>query len=155
MGLQMATAQTKITNKYGLVIIKSTKILQKEIKEDAEKKMIDIKRFIPQIKLDLKYATDQNFMHQKLYPKVTTTFLRLPAAENLKRAVNELKGQNLNLKIFDACRPYSVTEKMWEKVKNSRYAGDPSTGSGHNRGAAVDLTSIDATTGKDLSMGGF
>lgn len=153
MGFQMATAQTKITNKYGLIIIKSTKILQKEIKEDPEKKMIDIQSFIPSIGLDLKYATDQNFMHQKLYPPVTTTFLRKPAAENLKKVVNELKMQNLNLKIFDAYRPYSVTERMWEKVKDDRYAADPSKGSGHNRGAAVDLTLIDATTGKELPMG--
>jgi D-alanyl-D-alanine dipeptidase len=115
--------------------------------------MIDLQSFIPNIRLDLKYSTDQNFMHQKLYPAITTTFLRKPAAEKLKKIVNELKSRNLNLKIFDAYRPYSITEKMWEKVKDDRYAADPSKGSGHNRGAAVDLTLIDATTGEELPMG--
>lgn len=153
VGFKMVTAQTKITNKYGLFIIKTTKVLQKEIKEDSTKKMINIQRFIPGIRLDLRYATDQNFMHQKLYPPITTTFLRAPAAENLKKVVNDLKKQNLNIKIFDAYRPYSVTQKMWEKVKDDRYAADPSKGSGHNRGAAVDLTLIDNTTGKELPMG--
>ncbi len=81
----MATAQTKITNKYGLIIIKSTKILQKEINEHPEKKMMDIKSFIPGIILDLKYATDQNFMHQKLYPKVTTTFLKIARQQRILR----------------------------------------------------------------------
>jgi D-alanyl-D-alanine dipeptidase len=61
--------------------------------------------------------------------------------------------QNLNLKIFDAYQPYSVTEKMWEKVKDDRYAADASKGSGHNRGAAMDLTLIDLKTGKELPMG--
>jgi D-alanyl-D-alanine dipeptidase len=136
-----------------LVIIKSTKILQKQTLIDPGKKMIDLHRFIPNIRLDLKYSTDQNFMHQKLYPAVATTFLRKPAAEKLKNIVNELKSRNLNLKIFDAYRPYSITEKMWGKVKDDRYAADPSKGSGHNRGTAVDLTLIDATTGEELPMG--
>lgn len=152
-GLNIISAQSKIGNKYGLTIINSTKILQKEIDENPLKKMVDIKIFIPKIKLDLKYATDQNFMHQKLYPPVKTTFLRKPAAENLKKVVNELKMQNLSIKIFDAYRPYSVTEQMWEKVKDDRYAADPSKGSGHNRGVAVDLTLIDLKTGKELPMG--
>ncbi len=153
MGWKIVSAQSKITNKYGLTVINSTKILQKEIGEDSTNKMIDIKKFIPSIRLDLKYATVDNFMHQKLYPPTQTTFLRKPAAENLKKIVNELKKQNLSLKIFDAYRPYSVTEQMWEKVKDDRYAADPSKGSGHNRGAAVDLTLIDLTTGKELPMG--
>lgn len=152
-GLNIISAQSKIGNKYGLTIINSTKILQKEIDENPLKKMVDIKSFIPKIKLDLKYATDQNFMHQKLYPPIKTTFLRKPAAENLKKVVNELKMLNLSIKIFDAYRPYSVTEQMWEKVKDDRYAADPSKGSGHNRGAAVDLTLIDLKTGKELPMG--
>ncbi len=153
MGAKISSAQSKITNKYGLTVIKSTKILQKEITEYPDKKMVNLKQFIPELKLDLKYATKNNFMHQKLYPSINTTFLRKPAAENLKKVVNELKKQNLTLKIFDAYRPYSVTEEMWEKVKDDRYAADPSKGSGHNRGAAVDLTLINLTTGKELPMG--
>lgn len=149
----LVSAQSKIVNKYGLTIINSTKLLQKEIDSNSENAMVDLKMAIPKIKLDLKYATAQNFMHQKLYPPVHTTFLRKPAADNLKKAVSELAKQNLGVKIFDAYRPYSITEKMWEKVKDDRYAADPRTGSGHNRGTAVDLTLIDLKTGKELPMG--
>jgi len=59
----------------------------------------------------------------------------------------------MGIKIWDAYRPYSVTEKMWELVKDDRYAADPKFGSGHNRGIAVDLTIIDLSTGKELDMG--
>lgn len=148
-----ATAQSKILNKYGLIVITNTKTLQKEITADPSKQMINLRKKMPGIKLDLKYATADNFMHEKLYPPVTTTFLRKPAADALKKVVKELKRDYLTVKIFDAYRPYSVTEKMWEKVKDDRYAADPSKGSGHNRGAAVDLTLIDLNTGKELPMG--
>lgn len=146
-------AQPKISNKYGLVVIKDSKILQKEISLDSNKRMVNLLIFIPGLKIDLKYATTQNFMHQKLYPPIQTTFLRKPAADSLKKVVEYLKRQNLAIIIFDAYRPYSVTKKMWEKVKDDRYAADPSKGSGHNRGTAVDLTLINLQTKKELSMG--
>ena len=130
----IVTAQSKIGNKYGLVIINSTKILQNEIDSNQENKMVNLRKALPEIKLDLKYTTTQNFMHHKLYPPIQTTFLRKPAVDNLKNITRELKQQNLGIKIFDAYRPYSITEKMWEKVKDSRYAAAPAKGSGHNRG---------------------
>ncbi|HUZ61331.1 MAG TPA: M15 family metallopeptidase [Hanamia sp.] len=146
-------AQSKIPNKYGLIVIKDTKILQKEITLDSNKRMVNLCTIIPELQLDLKYATIHNFMHEKLYPPLHTTFLRKPAADSLKKVVQYLKKQNLAIKIFDAYRPYSVTEKMWEKVRDNRYAANPSKGSGHNRGAAVDLTLIDLKTNKELPMG--
>lgn len=146
-------AQPKISNKYGLVVIKDSKILQKEISLDSNKRMVNLLRFIPGLEIDLKYATAQNFMHQKLYPPTRTTFLRKPAADSLKKVVKYLKKQHFAIKIFDAYRPYSITEKMWEKVKDDRYAADPSKGSGHNRGVAIDLTLINLQTKKELPMG--
>ena len=146
-------AQPKISNKYGLVVIKDRKILQKGILLDSNKRMVDLLRFIPGLEIDLKYATVHNFMHQKLYPPTHTTFLRKPAADSLKKIVEYLKKQDLDIKIFDAYRPYSITEKMWDKVKDDRYAADPSKGSGHNRGVAVDITLINLHTKKELPMG--
>jgi D-alanyl-D-alanine dipeptidase len=148
-----AWGQTKIANKYGLVVIKDIKVLQNQIALDSNKKMENLRTLIPGIQLDLKYATVHNFMHEKLYPSTDITFLRKPAADSLKKVIEYLKNRNLAIKIFDAYRPYSVTEKMWEQVKDSRYAADPSKGSGHNRGAALDLTLIDLATKKELDMG--
>ena len=64
-----------------------------------------------------------------------------------------MKKQGLGLKIFDAYRPFHVTQKMWELIKDERYVADPSKGSGHNRGLSVDLTLVDLKTGKELNMG--
>ncbi|HEY5367770.1 MAG TPA: M15 family metallopeptidase [Hanamia sp.] len=145
--------QSKIGNKYGLHVINDTKVLQNELDLDSNKKMEDLRKLIPGIQLDLRYASVHNFMHEKLYPSTNTTFLRKPAADSLKKVIEFLKSKNLTIKIFDAYRPYSVTEKMWEEVKDSRYAADPSKGSGHNRGTAVDLTLIDLKTNEELNMG--
>lgn len=148
-----ADAQPGKLNKYGLFVVQDLKTFQQEINEDSNERMVDLVKLIPGLVLDLKYATEDNFMHEKLYPPVQTTFLRKPAADSLKKVVEELKRHDLGIKIFDAYRPYSITEKMWDAVKDDRYAADPSKGSGHNRGAAVDLTLIDLTAKKELPMG--
>ncbi len=148
-----ATSQSNVVNKYGLNVVNDVKLLESEITIDSNKQMINLRKAIPNISLDLKYATTDNFMHQKLYPLLQTTYLRLPAAKALIKVISDLKNQNISVKIFDAYRPYSVTEKMWEAVKDDRYAADPAKGSGHNRGIAVDLTLIDLHTKKELPMG--
>ena len=146
-------AQDTILNKYGLWVIKESRTLNSTIMSDNNKQMVDIKKLIPNIILDLRYATTNNFMHRKLYLAVTTTYLRLPAAKALQRVETELNELGLGLKIFDAYRPYSVTEKMWEPIKDDRYVADPKKGSGHNRGIAVDLTLINLKTKEALPMG--
>ncbi|HEY9362052.1 MAG TPA: M15 family metallopeptidase [Chitinophagaceae bacterium] len=151
-GINYVFSQSSSLNKYGLLVIKDTNILQQEIDRNPSKRMVDLHKTIPNLTLDLKYASTDNFMHKKLYPATQTTFLREPAADALKNVVNDLKKMNLGIKIFDAYRPYSVTEKMWEKVKDNRYAADPAQGSGHNRGISVDLTLIDLVTKKELPM---
>jgi len=103
------------------------------------------------IALDLRYATTNNFMHEQLYP-VAKAYLRAPAAQALVDVNRELAAEGLAVKVFDAYRPYSVTVKMWEPIKNPDYVADPKKGSRHNRGAAVDLTLIDLKTGKELAM---
>ncbi len=146
-------AQDAILNKYGLWVIKDTKTLNAVIRPDSNKQMLDIKKLIPTIILDLRYATTNNFMHKKLYPSITTTYLRLPAAKALQHVQSELHELGLGLKIFDAYRPYSVTEKMWKPIRDERYVADPKKGSGHNRGIAVDLTLINLNSKEELPMG--
>ena len=93
-------------------------------------------------------------MKLQMYPKNTSiTFLRLPAAIALQKVQQELNEKGLGLKIFDAYRPFSVTVKFWELVKDERYVANPSKGSGHNRGIAVDLTIIYLKDGHELNMG--
>lgn len=142
-------AQTK--NKYGLSIIENIEDYYVSVKKDSNKTLVDLRTFIPNIVLDIRYATKNNFTGQILY-KEAEAYLRLPAAIALKKVQTELNEMGLGIKIYDAYRPYSITELMWEYVKDDRYAADPKKGSRHNRGCAVDLTIIELSSGEELEM---
>jgi D-alanyl-D-alanine dipeptidase len=146
-------AQGQPLNKYGLEVTSDTRQLKKLITTDADNAMLDVKKVIPAVITDIKYCSNQNFMTQPLYPHISTTYLRKPAAMALAIVQKKLLQKGLGLKIWDAYRPYSVTEKMWEVVKDDRYAADPKFGSGHNRGAAVDITIVNLVTKEELNMG--
>jgi len=125
-----------------------------QVKKDSSKKMVELKQLIPGVIYDLRYASTNNFMHRRMYPAGTVnTFLRSPAARALLGVQEELQARGLGLKIFDAYRPYAVTVRFWALVKDERYVANPTKGSGHNRGIAVDLTIINTVTGKELDMG--
>ena len=117
---------------------------------DPDKRLVDLST-IPGIVLDIRYATANNFMKQQLYP-VPKAYLRAPAARALANIQAELAPLGLGLKIYDAYRPYSITEMMWEPIRNEDYVANPAKGSRHNRGAAVDLTLIDLKTGNEIPM---
>lgn len=103
--------------------------------------LVNVEKLIPGIKLDIRYATTNNFTGQRLYP-VAKCYLRRAAAEELKQVQEELRGMGLQLKIFDGYRPLSVQKKMWAIFPDPGFVADPAKGSKHNRGAAVDLTLI-------------
>jgi len=134
-------------------VIKKYSVYEQSVVEDSLKKMVELKTIVPGIKYDLRYATINNFMHKQLYKNRNNTFLRLPVARALAEIQQELNKKGLSLKVWDAYRPYSVTVKMWERVKDDRYVADPKKGSGHNRGIAIDLTIINIATGEELNMG--
>ncbi len=150
----LSEAQQVRKSKYGAEVLQHTGWFKKSCTADSNKRMIELRSAIPSITYDLRYATKVNFVKQALYPQYTSvTFLRLPAAIALANVQKELAEKGLGLKIFDAYRPYSVTVKFWELIKDERYVANPSKGSGHNRGLAVDLTIINLTNGKELDMG--
>lgn len=152
---KMSTAANNdsLPNIYHLKVLNQSSEMKASIKASEFNKMVDIKSIIPDIRLELTYTTLENFMHTVLYPPTTTTFLRLPAAQALKKVQDALRKENLSLKIWDAYRPYSVTLKMWDLIHDDRYVADPAKGSGHNRGIAVDLTIVSLKDGKELDMG--
>ncbi len=137
-------------NRYGLQVVPDTATYERQARADPDKRLVDLQSFIPGIVLDIRYATTNNFMHEQLYP-IAKAYARYPAAVALRDVEHELAKENLGLKIFDAYRPYGITEKMWSP-KNVGFVADPAKGSKHNRGAAVDLTLIDLRTGQELEM---
>ncbi len=146
-------AQQQGNNAYGLKVINQTRDFIKTVQANPENAMWPLHKMLPQVIIDLKYAGTDNFMKQVLYNPTNTTYLRKPAVLALAEVQNALLQKGLGLKIWDAYRPYSVTEKMWEPVKDERYAANPKYGSGHNRGVAVDLTLVDIKNRQELDMG--
>jgi zinc D-Ala-D-Ala dipeptidase len=112
--------------------------------------LIDIQKVIPNIKLDIRYATTNNFTKKAIYP-IAKCFLQKPAALALKKVENELKSIGLGLKVFDGYRPLSIQHIFWEIMPDERYVANPKNGSRHNRGCAVDVTLI-RPDGSDLMM---
>src|SRR3954471_14476513 len=138
----------------GLQVIDNEELFLKTTQADSNKTMISLKSFIPSVGIELRYATKNNFVHRRMYcGKTKDTYLRLPVAKALLHVQQELNTKGRGIKLFDAYRPYSVTEKFWELVHDERYVADPKKGSDHNRGIAVDLTIIDLKTRKELDMG--
>jgi D-alanyl-D-alanine dipeptidase len=151
--LLSAQSVTPPLSKYGVPVIKDIAMYEATVKADSNKKMVEIKSVIPNVVYDIKYATDKDFLRRNVYPlKTNYTFLRLPVLNALALVQKDLNGRGMGLKIFDAYRPYSVTEKFWELVMNEKYVADPKKASGHNRGIAVDLTIIYMNNGKEIQM---
>ena len=123
----------------------------KEVQLDPNKKLVEIKKYIPEIVLDLRYATTNNFMHRKMYQQARA-FARLPVIMALKDVEADLKACGLGLKIYDAYRPYSVTVKFYRETPDTNFVANPQKGSKHNRGCAIDLSLINLKTGKELDM---
>ena len=145
-------AQNLPVSSYGLPYINSVSMYRQSLVHHPEKQMISLLN-IPGIILDLRYASENNFTHMKLYSGTTkTTYLRKPVYRALDSVSIFLATLGLGLIIFDAYRPYAITESLWEKVKDDRYAANPAKGSGHNRGIAVDLSMVDLTTHKLVVM---
>ena len=140
-------------NAQNLKVVSSKKEYNKSLDSSVNNEMVDLKKLLPNIVLDLRYNTANNFMQTKLYKKANTTYLRKLPAEALLQGQKILAAKGLGFKIFDAYRPYSVTKKMWDLIHDDRYVANPAGGSGHNRGTSVDLTIINLKTGIALDMG--
>jgi D-alanyl-D-alanine dipeptidase len=116
----------------------------------AGAELVDIRDVAPGIRLDIRYATENNFTRVKVYGEARC-LLRPEAANRLAEVQRDLARSGLGLKVYDCYRPLSVQKKFWALVPDERYVADPAKGSRHNRGMAVDLTLVDRQ-GKELPM---
>lgn len=134
---------------------------QLQAKQEAEKKayfdkledsaMVELINYDSSLVLDIRYATENNFMKQKVYP-CPQALLRKVAAEALFEAHQKFKEHGYRIKIYDGYRPLSVQWILWNKTTNKNYVANPKKGSNHNKGCAVDMTLIDEN-GNELNMG--
>ncbi len=117
--------------------------------------LVELIKLDPTIKLDIRYATANNFVGRPLYTEARA-FLQKRAAEALKRANAKLHQQGYGVLIFDGYRPWAITKLFWEVTSGAQrnFVADPRKGSKHNRGCAVDLSLYDLATGKEVEMPG-
>ena len=127
----------------------------KENGDFRQSDFVELTKLDPTIKLEVRYATTNNFLGTIFYSQ-PRAFLQRPAAEAVARANRKLRGQGYGLLVHDAYRPWYVTKVFWDATPDDKklFVADPSKGSRHNRGAAVDLTLYDLKTGKTVEMVG-
>lgn len=140
------------------------KIDKKRLKAPKKKlkssNLVDIQIFNSAIIVDLKYASNDNFMKMKLYSKLRKAYLQKDIAIRLGKCQDYLTqlNPNLHLLVYDAVRPLDVQQKMWNALdtipveERTKFVSNPASGSIHNYGAAVDLTICD-DKGVPLDMG--
>lgn len=122
--------------------------------------LIDIQSVDSSIQIDLKYASDDNFMHQQLYHSINKVYLQKEVANRLVKCQQFLSSikPNYHLLVYDGVRPISVQQRMWDALdsipvsRRGRFVSNPKNHSVHNYGAAVDLTIVDETN-QPLDMG--
>lgn len=105
------------------------------------------------IRLDIRYATSNNFMRRPVYAEARA-FLQRPAAEAVVRVHRSLRDRGFGLLVFDGYRPWSVTKEFWDRTPPARrkFVANPKKGSKHNRGCAVDLSMYEIATGQEVRM---
>jgi CubicO group peptidase (beta-lactamase class C family)/D-alanyl-D-alanine dipeptidase len=124
-----------------------------EIGQFRKPDLVQLTALDPSIKLDIRYASTNNFTGSIFY-KQPRAFMQRPAAEAVDRVHQKLKTRGLGLLIHDAYRPWHVTKMFWDATPDEMkaFVADPSKGSRHNRGCAVDLTLFDLKTGEPIQM---
>ncbi len=134
--------------------VTAQKIITQEItteKEPEDDEYVLVKKYIPDIYVELRYATENNFTGVKIYD-FTEAYLRYGTVKKLAQVQKELKQQGYSLKIWDACRPFEAQQKLWEVYPDPNYVANPANGmKKHNLGGTVDITMV-AADGSVISM---
>lgn len=115
--------------------------------------LVELIKLDPTLRLDIRYATANNFLGRPVYQQARA-FLQRPAAEALVRVNRKLRKKGYGLVIFDGYRPWSVTKLFWDETPDDKkhFVANPAEGSRHNRGCAVDLSLFELKTGKQVQM---
>ena len=115
--------------------------------------LVELTKLEPELTLDIRYATTNNFVGAVFYEQ-PRAFLQRPAAQAVSRAHQRLRPMGLGLLIHDAYRPWRVTKMFWDATppEMKDFVANPANGSRHNRGCAVDVSLIDLATEQPVSM---
>jgi D-alanyl-D-alanine dipeptidase len=130
----------------------TTTYIKNELLRFKDSTFVDLKKIDTSFVYDMKYATIDNFLKEKVYD-CNNCLVRYKTARYLIKANDSLKKLGYKIKFFDCYRPLTIQKKMWKIYPDARYVANPKKGSNHNRGSAVDITLVNINNGKDLEMG--
>lgn len=140
--IQETAAQEDMSREVTAQDIKTQEITTEKEPEDDE--YVLVKKYIPDIYVELRYATENNFTGVKIYD-FTDAYLRYGTVKKLADVQKELKKQGYSLKIWDAYRPFEAQQKLWEVYPDPNYVANPANGmQRHNLGGTVDITMVAA-----------
>ena len=140
--IQETAAQEDMSREVTAQDVKTQEITTEKEPEDDE--YVLVKKYIPDIYVELRYATENNFTGVKIYD-FTDAYLRYGTVKKLADVQKELKEQGYSLKIWDAYRSFEAQQKLWEVYPDPNYVANPANGmQRHNLGGTVDITMVAA-----------
>ena len=143
--LTLVSCKSNYLNSYkSLVLLDITK-------EKDSNAFVNLKNYSNDFVYDMKYATADNFLKEKVYP-CDECFLRVKTVKALLEANTSFISKGYKIKLYDCYRPKAIQKKMWEIVPDANYVANPKKGSIHNRGGAVDISLVDSL-GVEVNMG--
>ncbi|MFO7575739.1 MAG: M15 family metallopeptidase [Bacteroidales bacterium] len=134
-----------------LHVVTSIEEYRQQVASDKAMELIDLEEVIEDVRLDIRYATENNFTGEVIYTK-PKAYVRKPVGEALKRVHDSLEVHGLGVLVYDAYRPYSATVRFYEVYPDTVFVANPKYGSKHNRGCAVDVSLFDRATGDEMLM---
>lgn len=138
-------------NPYELALVSDVNLYKEQVAKEPKMELINLEKYIKNVCLDIRYATNKNFTKQVIY-NLPRAFARQEVADALKMVQDSLAFYNLGIKIYDAYRPYEASLRFFEVYPDTNFVANPRYGSRHNRGCAIDLTLVELKTGKEIPM---
>ena len=144
VGLLFSCKSTYLNSKKSPILLDITK----EVDSNA---FVNLRNYSKDFVFDMKYATADNFLKEKVYP-CDECFLRVKTVKALLEANKSFLTKGFRIKLYDCYRPKSIQKKMWKIVPDANFVANPKKGSIHNRGGAVDISLVDSL-GVEVNMG--
>jgi D-alanyl-D-alanine dipeptidase len=135
---------TYLTSNKSLILLDITK-------EADSNAFVNLRNYSNDFVFDMKYATADNFLKEKVYP-CDECFLRVKTVKALLEANKSFIEKGFKIKLYDCYRPRAIQKKMWRIVPDPNFVANPKKGSIHNRGGAVDISLVDSL-GVEVNMG--
>jgi D-alanyl-D-alanine dipeptidase len=142
---------TLVSCKSNYLSSKKSPVLLDISKEKDSSAFVNLRNYSSDFVFDMKYATADNFLKEKVYP-CDECFLRVKTVKALLEANKSFIERGFKIKLYDCYRPRAIQKKMWRIVPDANFVANPKKGSIHNRGGAVDISLVDSV-GNELNMG--